>query len=189
MGLMRGTTDQPPGWGTGLTLSRVPTAVRTQVTAIAALIDQVCADHLDGEYAELCGRLLGQLARKRPSPLLRGDLRVWAGAVLYTVGSINFLFAPDQDPHLRSDDLADATGVVKSTMVNKASLIRRLLRLEPYAMELCRRDMLQRHPYAWLIEVDGLLVDARALPPALQAEVRRRGLMPWLQPPSPTAST
>jgi len=30
----------------------------------------------------------------------------------------------------------------------------------------------------WLVEVDGLIVDARMLPPELQAEARRLGLIP-----------
>ncbi|MDA8394958.1 MAG: DUF6398 domain-containing protein [Candidatus Dormibacteraeota bacterium] len=81
------------------------------MAAIATLIDQVCGEHLDDEYAEPCGGLLGKLARKRRSPLARGDLHVWAAVVLYTVGGINFVFDPDQEPHLRSDDLADITGV------------------------------------------------------------------------------
>jgi hypothetical protein len=33
---------------------------------------------------------------------------------------------------------------------------------------------------AWMIEVNGLVVDARMLPPELQAEARRRGLIPDL---------
>ena len=33
---------------------------------------------------------------------------------------------------------------------------------------------------AWIVEVDGLLVDARMLPPELQDEARRLGLIPDL---------
>ena len=183
MGPMRETTGPTAGPGAGLGLSRVPRALREDVAAITALIDQVCNDHLDAEYAVLCGRLLGQLARKRPSPLARGDLRVWAAAVLYTVGGINFLFDPHQNPHLRGEDLASITGVAKSTMANKASLIRRSLRINSLAPELCRREMLEHNPYAWLVEINGVTIDARLLPPALQEEVRRRGLVRWLQPP------
>ena len=70
-------------------------------------------------------------------------------------------------------------------MANKAALIRRTLRLGPLEPELCRRDLLARHPYAWLVEIDGLIVDVRALPPPLQDEARRRGLVPsWPGPAS-----
>lgn len=165
---------------------RVPKALRGDVTEIAALIDDVCTEHLDGEYGALCRRLLAKLARKRPSPLVRGERRVWAAAVLYTVGSINFLFDPSQEPHLRADELAAATGVAKSTMANKATLIRRALRLGPLEPELCRRELLARHPYAWLVEIDGFIVDVRALPQPLQDDARRRGLVPaWPGSASP----
>ena len=157
---------------------RVPKALRGDVAEITTLIDAVCVEHLDDEYRTLCLRLLAKLARKRPSPLVRGERRVWAAAVLYTVGNINFLFDPSQEPHLRSDELAAATGVAKSTMANKAALIRQTLQLGPLEPELCRRELLASHPYAWLVEIDGFIVDARALPQPLQDDARRRGLVP-----------
>ncbi len=165
---------------------RVPKALRADVAEIAALVDEVCAEHLDDEYGALSRRVLAKLARKRPSPLVRGERRVWAAAVLYTVGSINFLFDPSQEPHLRADELAMATGVAKSTMANKAALIRRTLQLGPLEPELCRRELLASHPYAWLVEIDGFIVDVRALPQPLQDDARRRGLVPpWPGPTSP----
>ena len=76
------------------------------------------------------------------------------------------------------DELAAATGVAKSTMANKAALIRRTLQLGPLEPELCRRELLARHPYAWLVEIDGFIVDVRALPQPLQDDARHRGLVP-----------
>ena len=40
--------------------------------------------------------------------------------------------------------------------------------------------MIERHPWAWYVQVDGVIVDARILPDALQEECRRRGLIPDL---------
>lgn len=158
----------------------VPRALRPDVERVVALTDGFCAEHLDAEYAWLCARLVAKLARKRPSPLLRGDLRIWAAATIYTVGSVNFLFDRSQPLHLSGDDLSDLTGVPKSTMANKAKQIRDLLGLGRLDVEFCRRDMIERHPSAWYVEVDGLIVDARMLPAALQEECRRRGLIPDL---------
>jgi Domain of unknown function (DUF6398) len=56
---------------------RIPTTLRPQVEQILQITDAFCAQHLDGEYAALCRGLTGRLARKRPSPLARGDLRIW----------------------------------------------------------------------------------------------------------------
>lgn len=120
------------------------------------------------------------LARKRPSPIARGDLRVWAAAAIYAVGANNFLFDRASEPFLSGDDLAALTGVAKSTMANKARAIRVTLGLEPLDPRLCRRELLEQHPYAWYVEINGLVVDARTLPPDLRDQVRRRGLIPDL---------
>lgn len=150
------------------------------VAADLAVTDLACEEHLDGEYAELCRSLVDRLARKRPSPLVRGDTRIWAAGVVYTVGSINFLFDRSQTPHLRTDELAERLGVAKSTMANKSARIRALLGLSWYEPELTRRSMLERNPLAWLVTVNGIPVDARALPGELQDEARRLGLIPDL---------
>jgi hypothetical protein len=63
-------------------------------------------------------------------------------------------------------------------MANKAGLINRTLDIGIFEPDLTCEAMLAQHPMAWIVEVDGLLVDARTLPPALQDEARRRGLIP-----------
>lgn len=55
----------------------VPVVVRPVVKEIITITDEFCAGHLDQEYAQLCRRLTAKLARKRPSPLVRGDRRIW----------------------------------------------------------------------------------------------------------------
>jgi hypothetical protein len=163
--------------------SRIPDAVRPQTEAISKLTESFCAEHLDTEYGDLCRRLVARLARKRPSPLARGDVRIWAGGVIYTVGTVNFLFDRTQRPHLTADQLSELTGVPKSTLANKARAIRDALNIGPLDIEFCRREILEQHPMAWMISVNGFIVDARTLPPEIQAEARRKGLIPDLPPP------
>ena len=161
---------------------RVPTAMRGQVGEILAITDRVCSEHLDAEYGEICRRLVAKLARKRPSPLARGALRTWAAGAIYAVGSNNFLFDPSETPHLTADRLSELLGVPKSTMAAKAKRIRDALGLEACAdIEFCRRQLLADHPLAWLVQVDGIIVDARQLPAELQAEARQQGLIPDLR--------
>jgi hypothetical protein len=167
---------------------RIPKALRNETEQVFALTDGFCAEQLDDEYAELCRRLVAKLARKRPSPLARGDLRVWAASAVYVVGQQNFLFDRAQVPHLTSDQLSTLTGVPKSTMANKAKLIRDQLKLDTFDIEFCRQELLERHPAAWFIEVNGFIVDARALPPDVQAEARRRGLIPDLTTTTPVSN-
>ena len=159
---------------------RIPAAVRTPADAVIDITDAICNDHLGEEYGRLARRLVGQLARKRPSPLMRGDSRIWAAGVLYVIGQINFLFDRSQQPHLTAAQLAAAVGAKQTTMANKAAMINRLLNIGIYEPELTRVAMLEQHPMAWIVEVNGFLVDARQLPDELQAEARRRGLIPDL---------
>src|SRR5271165_6880715 len=85
-GIVRGDTGRQRG-ETGLQAAdgelRVPQAMRGQVGEILAITDRVCLEHLEGEYAELCRRLVAKLARKRPSPLARGALPTWAAGAIY----------------------------------------------------------------------------------------------------------
>ena len=91
---------------------------------------------------------------------------------------MNFLFDRTQRPHLTGDDLSDLTGVPKSTLTNKAKLIRDLLRIGQMEPEFCRRELLASNPMAWMIQVNGFVVDARTMPREVQEEARRRGLIP-----------
>ncbi len=159
---------------------RVPNHLRNDVEEIFASTDPFCAAHLDAEYGQIVRKVVAKLARKRPSPLGRGDLRIWAGAAIYAVGTVNFLFDRTQHPHMTGDQLSELTGVPKSTLANKAKIIRDLLHIGQMDPEFCRRALIERHPLAWMISVDGFLVDARKLPPEIQAEARRRGLIPDL---------
>lgn len=162
---------------------RIPQALRHETGEIFKLTDSFCAEHLDAEYGELCRKLVAKLARKRPSPLERGDLRIWAGAVIYTIGSVNFLFDRSQNPHLTGDQLSALTGIPKSTLTAKSKRIRDDLHIGPMEPEFCRREILKSHPLAWLISVNGVIVDARTMPPEIQAAASRKGLIPELPVP------
>lgn len=157
---------------------RIPRATKPAAHEVLAVIETFCAEHLDEEYTEICARMTVRLARKRPSPLLRGRPDIWAAGVVYAVGQVNFLFDPAQRPHLSADQLSESLDVKKTTMANKAALIRGMLGVAVMDPEFCRHDMLEQHPYAWVITIDGIPIDARALPGPLREEAQRRGLVP-----------
>jgi hypothetical protein len=143
---------------------RIPRAMRPRVAAIVAITDELCGACLDREYAELGRELVARLARKRPSPLARGDVRIWAAGALYALGQINFLFDRSQQPHLTADQLAGELAVVKTTMANKATTIRRTLDLGYYEPGLTRQSLYHDPPFAWIVQ---------ALPAAI-AELQER---------------
>ncbi len=148
----------------------VPHAVRPFADQEVAATDVVCLEHLDAEYAGLCRRVVGKLGRKRPSPLTRGDLDIWAAGVVYAVGQMNFVFDPAQTPHATADQLSGWLGVKRTTMANKARLIRDTLSLSHLDEEFMRRVLVDANPLTWLLEVDGMLVDIRHAPVQLQVQ-------------------
>jgi len=154
--------------------------MRPYVEQILAVTDPICHEHLDAECAELCARLAGKLARKRPSPLIRGDLRIWAGGILYAVGQINFLADPSQTPHATADELSGWLEVRKTTMATKAGTIRKLLKLSHFDPEFSRQEVIDKSPFTWLVEFDGLVTDARHLPLSIQQEAVRLSLIPYV---------
>ncbi|MGI8610395.1 MAG: DUF6398 domain-containing protein [Candidatus Dormibacteria bacterium] len=139
---------------------KVPAALLPRAAAVVEITDRFCAEHLDHDYAELCRRLVGRLGRKRPSPLQRGDLRIWSGAVVYTIGSLNSLFDPSEPPHLSASELCRLMDVSPATAANKARDIRNLLRLAPFDPDLSRREIAEQSPLRNLVEVGGLIVPA-----------------------------
>ena len=157
---------------------KVPVALQPVFAEVTAITSRFCAEHLDEEYARLCVKLAAKLARKRPSPLLRGDRRIWAAGIVYAIGRVNFLADPAQRPHLRTDDLAELLGVKQATMTNKGRLIMDTLGIGLLDPEYSRSDMLDQNPMVWMIQVNDLIVDARWLPEALQVEAWRQGLIP-----------
>jgi Domain of unknown function (DUF6398) len=159
---------------------RIPVAMQERVGEVIGITDEVCSEWLDAEYGRLARRLVARLARKRPSPLVRGEPRIWAAGVLYVLAQVNFLFDRAQSPHMTAAELAVAVGAKQTSMANKAAMINRLLDIGVYEPELTRIAMLEQHPMAWIVEVNGFLVDARQLPDELREEARRRGLIPDL---------
>ena len=79
----------------------VPSKVRPKYEAITALTDAFCKRHLNEEYAEMCRRLTVALARKRPTPLVQGQEKVWACGIVRTIGWANVLDDPKQSPYMK----------------------------------------------------------------------------------------
>jgi hypothetical protein len=147
---------------------------------IIGLTDQFCQDHLNDEYAALCRKLAEKLARKRPSPLPRGKPGVWACAIVRVIGWVNFLDDNSNSPHLKLTAIDKAFGVAESTGQGKAKAIRTLLRIRQFDFRWMLRQQIEKSPTAWMISVNGFVVDARRLKREVQEEAFRKGLIPYI---------
>jgi hypothetical protein len=159
---------------------KVPKSVEPVYASITALTDQVCEQYLNDEYAALARGLAAKLARKRPSPLLRGKPEIWACAIVYALGTVNFLFDESQDPHMSTDELCEAFGVSKSSGSNKARWIRDTLNMYQLDPDWCLPSLVDDNPMVWLLEVDGLIVDVRDMPQHIQELAYDQGLIPYI---------
>ena len=147
---------------------------------IVAMTDQFCREKLNEEYAVLCRRLAEKLARKRPSPLLGGKPESWASGIVRVIGWVNFLGDPSQPHHMKMTDIDEGMGVSEATGSAKAKAIRDLLKIHPLDPEWTLPSRMEQNPMAWMIQVNGLIVDARHLPRKLQEEAFRKGLIPYI---------
>ena len=172
--------SEPPNYNLDPRNLRVPAKVKPLFEAVAARTDAICAQRLNPEYAELCQHLAAALARKRPSPLGQGDPNIWACAILYAIGKVNFLFDKTQNPHLTPAQLCSLFAVSQSTASAKAAKIIRTLGMYQLDPRWCLPSLVPENPMVWIIEVNGFLLDARDAPRDIQEEAFRRGLIPYM---------
>lgn len=159
---------------------KVPKLIQPRYDEVVGLTDAFCRAHLNDEYAALCRKMATKLSRKRPSPLERGQAKVWAGAILYTIGRINFLFDKSQDPYMDARQLCQLVGVSQSTASAKATEIMRMLSLIQMHPEWTLPSRIDRNPFVWMITINGFPVDVRDAPRFIQEEAYRLGLIPYI---------
>jgi len=147
---------------------RVPAKVQPMYDAITALTDTFCREHLNEEYAELSRRLTGVLGRKRPSPIARSKVESWACGVVRAIDWVNFLSDPSQTPHMKTEAVNEAFGVSSATGAAKLKKIRDTLKLMPMHPDWTLPSKLEDNPLVWMVEIDGIAMDARTFPKETQ---------------------
>ncbi|MFH5802746.1 DUF6398 domain-containing protein [Alienimonas sp. DA493] len=135
------------GEDAGPLLDEVPLKLRPRFLEIVERTDAVCDAHLTDEYRGLCRAMTAALCQEG-APVGRGKAESWAAGVVYSVGSVNFLTDPSQDPHLRAEEIAAACGVSPATMYNKARVLREGLDLSPLDPEWMLSERRKRSPLA-----------------------------------------
>jgi hypothetical protein len=161
-------------------LNSIPKGMLPLYERIVGLSDNVCDAHLNSEYRDLARAMTEALCRKRPSPLTSGQPRTWACGVVYVLGRINFLGDRSFPPHVTTADLCAAFEVGESTVHAKARVIEETLGTRPLDPQWTLPSLAGRNPLVWLAEVNGLLVDLRDMPRAVQEIAFAKGLIPYI---------
>lgn len=81
---------------------------------------------------------------------------------------------------MRADALAAAFGLSKSTVGNKSAQIKDILRIGVADPDWTLPSRLGKNLMAWLISVNGLIIDARHAPRHIQEEAYHKGLIPYI---------
>ena len=162
--------------------NRVPRQMQSKFEEIASLSDEFCQEYLNDEYAEIVRKATAALCRKRPSPLTRGRISVWACSIVNAVGYVNFLSDRSNPPYISSSDLCKAFGVGQSTASNKAKEIRLALKMRPFDPEWSLKSLTDRNPLVWTLIINGTMVDTRDLPEEIQEALVDEGYLPYMPP-------
>lgn len=166
----------------------VPKGMVPAYEKIVRLTDDVCDRQLNFEYRDLAREMTGALCRKRPSPLSSGQPRTWAGGIVYVLARINFLGDRSFPPYMATVDLCAAFGVGESTVHAKARVIEKALRIGVFDPKWTLPSLVGRNPLVWMAEVDGLLVDLRAMPRDVQEVAFAKGIIPYIPADTPDQS-
>lgn len=124
---------------------------------IIELVSSFCDDELNEEYKDLCVNLVKKLGRKHDVPFKRGKLEIWASAVVYAIGQINFLFDKSFEPYKTPDDICSYFNTKKSTVSNKAHDIREMCDLGHFDEEFSTKDIEESMP-TFSLDENGLMV-------------------------------
>jgi hypothetical protein len=148
--------------------------------AIAQAADAFCDQHLNDEYKQLIRLALAALCRKRPSPLLKGQENSWAAGAVHALGMVNFLFDASQTPHCKATDIWAHFGLAQGTGQTHSRKIRDALNMGQMDPQWTLPSRMDANPLVWMLEINGVIVDARHLSLEVQDIAYARGLIPYV---------
>ena len=102
--------------------------IKQKKEALIEMADGFADRNLDADYKMLCRKLIDKMSRKRQVPFLSGRLEIWAAAVVYALGQINFLFDKSFEP---GTPPGDCYMQIQITNSRPGSNSEKILRFEP----------------------------------------------------------
>lgn len=142
--------------------------IKQKQKELLELTGAFCSQKLNQEYFELCEKLIKKMGRKREVPFKRGKLEIWASAVIYAVGSINFLFDKSFEPYISSKQVCEYFDTKLTTVSNKARVIKEMFDLSHFSPEFSTQNMEQSNPFSNMIMVDDIIVPINSLSEEMQ---------------------
>jgi len=147
--------------------------IKKREKKLLELTGTFCSMKLDDDYLQLCEKLIKKLGRKRDVPFQRGKIEIWAAAVVYAIGSINFLFDKSFEPYMTAGQISEYFGTKNSTVSNKARQINDMFDMQYYSPEFSTQEMKKNNPLNNMVMVDGFIVPLNSIPEDLQELVKK----------------
>ncbi len=141
-------------------LAQVPAELRGRYGEIVAITDKFCSERLNDEYRGLCRALAASFCQPG-TPVHKGKVAGWAAGIVYSIGWVNFVTDPAQDPHVTAAEIAKGCGVSESTMHNRSKDLREGFDLAPFDPSWSLRSVQEHNPFL-----------------AMAADLRAAGLVP-----------
>jgi tetratricopeptide (TPR) repeat protein len=133
--------------------------IKDKENQLLMMVKNFTIEHINEEYEELCVNMVKKLGRKHDVPFKRGKLEIWASAVVYAIGQINFLFDKSFEPYLTPDDICNYFNTKKSTVSDKARKIRDMFNMRYYDKEFSTNVMNDNNPFNdMVVSDDGFII-------------------------------
>lgn len=97
---------------------------------IQKLVIDYCNQYLDNEYTEICNQVFENLLKDNSAVFNRGKAEIWSAAIVWAVGSINFLADKSFEPYASLYDVCKYFNANTSSVGQKASKIRKMLNID-----------------------------------------------------------
>ncbi|GCE13525.1 DUF6398 domain-containing protein [Tengunoibacter tsumagoiensis] len=159
---------------------QVPKEMQKRFEEIVQLTDAFSQAYLNDEYLQLCRELTATLCRKLPSPLAQGKVPTWTCGIIHALGMVNFLFDSSQTPHIVVSQIWQYFALSSSTMQAKSKQIRDLLGMYPMDPDWSLPSMIDKNLLAWMVNINGIIIDVRQAPREIQEIAFRKGLIPYV---------
>ena len=113
--------------------------------------------------------------------MLSGKPETWACGIVRTIGWVNFLDDSSRKPHMKLTAIDKAFGVAESTGQGKSKAIRTMLKIRQFDQQWTLPSRMDDNPMAWMIEVNGFIMDIRRCPTGDPGRVAfEKGLIPYI---------
>jgi len=137
--------------------------IKVKEKQLLDMVESFSQEHINKEYGELCSNLVKKMGRKHDVPFKRGKIEIWASAVIYAIGQINFLFDASFEPYVSPDEICDYFNTKKSTVSSKAKIIRDMFNMGYFDEEFSTKDIEKSSPLKNMVVGDNGIIMPKSM--------------------------